>query len=226
MPKRHAFSRNRGFNRPSGISHRMRLRASMEEALEEEDEELSGPAYNVFVEDGLIAVYLSRGIVEAHHYDPLCHLLRQASEDDEVMIYINSEGGDMFGGMSIISAMRDCPAVVKTILGPTAMSMAAMIFLCGDEFEVPDSAYLMLHNFSGGGNEGKGNEILAEMLSSVAWFATVIREICRGFLSDAEIELMLSTGKDFWLQADEIRERLAGLELAHAEMEAEGAVEE
>jgi ATP-dependent protease ClpP protease subunit len=179
------------------------------------------PAFQVFQENGEMAIYLSSPIVEAHAYDELCHLLRRTDEDVSVTMYINSNGGDLYGGMAIIHAMRDCRAPIKTVLQPVAMSMAALIFLAGDEHDVPSTSYLMLHHFRDGAMEGKANEILAELDASIRWFETVVREVCSGFLSEREIRALLA-GKDFWFQAGEMSERLAKLELAQAAAEATG----
>lgn len=172
--------------------------------------ESSYPPYRSFASDGHLDVYLSTGFVEAAAYDDLCHELRQMGETDTVTMYINSEGGDMSGGTALILAMRDCPATIKTVLHPFAMSMATLVFLSGDEFEVPTFGQLMLHHYSGG-LEGKGPELLAEVTATVGWFECFFREICDGFLSELEIHEVLK-GKDLWLQADDILQRLEQLE--------------
>jgi ATP-dependent protease ClpP protease subunit len=129
-------------------------------------------------------------------------------------MYINSSGGDMLGGMALIQAMRDSPATIRTVLHPTAMSVSALIFLSGDEFDVPSFGQLMLHQFAGG-LEGKGHELLAELKSTLVWFEALLREICSGFLTDIELESML-LGRDIWLIGDDILERVARMEMTQA----------
>lgn len=170
--------------------------------------------YRMFESEGHLDVYLSSDIIEPPAYDDLCHALRQMGEDETVSMYINSSGGDMLGGMALIQAMRDCPATVTTVLAPIAMSVSALMFLSGDEFDVPTFGQLMLHQFAGG-LEGKGHELLAELKSTLEWFEALLREICSGFLTDAEMDSMLR-GQDIWLVGDDILQRVARLELAQA----------
>lgn len=196
---------------------RMSTRRSREPLYhrDDEDDDIEPiPPVRVFATPGHLDVYLSSEIVEPVAYDELCHMLRQMGEDETVTIYLNSPGGDLLGGLAIIQAMQDCPATVRTVLHPVAMSVSALIFLSGDEYEVPSFGRLMLHHFTGG-VEGKGNEILAEAQDTDAWFKSFLREICLGFLTETELVELLA-GRDLWMRDDDINMRIARLELTQA----------
>lgn len=66
-------------------------------------------------------------------------------EYDEIVIRINSMGGDMHQGLSIVSEMRASNAFIVTVVEGVAASMAGVIALAGDERRMNDYARIMLH---------------------------------------------------------------------------------
>ena len=153
-----------------------------------------------------ISYYLCGDIVEAQYYTELFYTLRTASDTDLIYLHINSSGGDFNTGLQIINNICSSSAKVITTLEARAFSMAALIFLSGDELIVHDNCQLMFHTYSGG-FFGKGNEQQAEVAAVGKWFEKVISRICSPFLSDSEIKHILR-GSDVWMDSDEIRRRL------------------
>ena len=159
-----------------------------------------------------VAYYLCGEIREPQYYTELFYTLRSASETDLVYIHINSSGGDFNTGLQIINNIFSSNARVVTILEARAYSMAALIFLSGDELIVHDNCQLMFHIYSGI-FAGKGNEQQAEVAAVGNWFEKVMSRLCSPFLTDAEIANILK-GSDVWMDSDEIRRRLLRLQRA------------
>lgn len=159
-----------------------------------------------------VAYYLCGEICEPQYYTELFYTLRSASETDLVYIHLNSSGGDFNTGLQIINNILASNARVVTILEARAYSMAALIFLSGDELIVHDNCQLMFHIYSGIFS-GKGNEQQAEATAIGNWFEKVMTRLCSPFLSDTEISNILR-GSDFWMDSDEIRRRLLRLQRA------------
>lgn len=153
-----------------------------------------------------VSYYLCGEIREPQYYTELFYTLRTASETDLVYLHLNSSGGDFNTGLQIINNVLASNARVVTILEARAYSMAALIFLCGDELIVHDNCQLMFHIYSGI-FAGKGNEQQAEVIAVGSWFEKVMSRLCSPFLSMHEIENILK-GSDVWLDSDEIRRRL------------------
>ena len=153
-----------------------------------------------------ISYYLCGEIQEPQYYTELFYTLRTASETDLIYLHINSPGGDFDTGLQIINNMLASEARVVTVLEARAYSMAAFIFLSGDELVVHDNCQLMFHIYSGS-FAGKGNEQLAEVMALGSWFEKVMTRICSPFLSKVEISRILK-GSDVWMDSDEIRKRL------------------
>lgn len=156
-----------------------------------------------------VSYYICGEILEPQYYTELFNTLRSAGETDLIYLHLNSSGGDFNTGLQIINNILASNARVVTILEARAYSMAAMIFLCGDELIVHDNCQLMFHIYSGI-FAGKGNEQQAEIMAVGSWFEKVMTRLTSPFLTDAEIRSILK-GVDVWMDSDEIRHRLQRL---------------
>ena len=165
-----------------------------------------------------VSYYLCGEILEPQYYTELFYTLRTARDSDLIYLHLNSSGGDFNTGLQIINNIAASSARVITILEARAYSMAALIFLAGDQLIVHDNCQLMFHIYSGY-FAGKGNEQQAEVIAVGNWFAKVMTRICQPFLSPAEIERILA-GSDVWMDSDEITRRLARMQRAQEKAEA------
>jgi len=153
-----------------------------------------------------VSYYLCGELQAPQYYTELFYTLRTAAETDLVYLHINSPGGDFNTGLQIINNMLASEAHVVTVLEARAYSMAAFIFLSGDELIVHDNCQLMFHNYSSS-LIGKGNEQHAQVLAIGKWFEKTMSRVCHPFLSHEEIDNILR-GEDIWMDSDEIRKRL------------------
>lgn len=161
-----------------------------------------------------VSYYLCGEIQEPQFYTELFYTLRTAAETDLIYLHINSPGGDFNTGLQIINNMLASEAHVITVLEARAYSMAAFIFLSGDELIVHDNCQLMFHTYSSS-FAGKGSEQLAEVHALGNWFEKVTTRLCTPFLSAADINHILQ-GSDLWMDSDEIRHRLGRIKRAPA----------
>lgn len=154
-----------------------------------------------------LSYYICGELKEPQYYTELFFTLRTASETDLIYLHLNSPGGDFNTGLQIINNIAASSARVVTILEARAYSMAALIFLSGDELFVHDNCQLMFHTYSGI-FAGKGNEQQAEIAAVGRWFEKVMRRICTPFLTDDEVDRILK-GADYWIDSDDISRRLS-----------------
>lgn len=64
----------------------------------------------------------------------------------EVVVTINSPGGDYFEGLAIYNLLRDHPAKVTVKVVGLAASAASVIAMAGDEVQIARAGFLMIHN--------------------------------------------------------------------------------
>lgn len=67
-------------------------------------------------------------------------------DSPNITVGINSPGGDVFDGTAIYNALKNHPAKITTRIDGIAASMASIIALAGDEIQIADNAYFMIHN--------------------------------------------------------------------------------
>ena len=154
-----------------------------------------------------VSYYICGELKEPQYYTELFYTLRTAGDTDLIYLHLNSPGGDFNTGLQIINNIAASSARVVTILEARAYSMAALIFLSGDELIVHDNCQLMFPTYSGL-FAGKGNEQQAEIAAVGRWFEKVMRRICTPFLTDDEVNLILK-GADYWIDSDDITRRLS-----------------
>lgn len=65
---------------------------------------------------------------------------------DAIELHINSRGGDVFEGITILNALRDHPARITTIVDGVAASIASTIAMAGDEIVMNRGSQMMVHN--------------------------------------------------------------------------------
>ena len=153
-----------------------------------------------------VSYYLCGEILEPQHYTEMFYTLRTATDTDLIYLHLNSSGGDFNTGLQIINNIAASNAHVVTVLEARAYSMAAFIFLSGDDLVVHDNCQLMFHTYSGF-LAGKGNEQQAEAAAVGSWFEKAMARICIPFLTTQEVGRILK-GSDLWMDSDEIGHRL------------------
>lgn len=72
--------------------------------------------------------------------------LEQQSNTEEIILYINSPGGEVISGLAVYDCMRMMKAPIRTICTGTAASMGAILFLAGDNREMLPHTKIMIHD--------------------------------------------------------------------------------
>lgn len=63
-----------------------------------------------------------------------------------IVLNLNSPGGDVFDGIAIFNDLLAHPAKVVVRVNGLAASAASLIAMAGDEIEIAESAFFMIHN--------------------------------------------------------------------------------
>ncbi|MBQ1428026.1 MAG: ATP-dependent Clp protease proteolytic subunit [Kiritimatiellae bacterium] len=129
-----------------------------------------------------------------------------AKQDGNIEININSNGGDVAGGLAIANAIKGYTKGKKTcnVLG-VAASMASVIACAGDELKMGQGAFLMVHNpwtvTMGNAEElRKDADTLDKMRDSILSFYQ-----SKAYGKSAD-DLKALMDAETWLSADEARE--------------------
>ena len=130
--------------------------------------------------------------------------LKDLGDVDSIDLRIHSPGGSVLDGWAIANGIKNHPAHVVARVEGLAASMGSVVLMSADEIEVPQNAYVMIHNVSGGAF-GEADE-----LESMAALMRKLQDDVTDFYANA-------TGKD--------REEVAEMMAAETWMNGEDAVE-
>ncbi|MFT5871118.1 MAG: ATP-dependent Clp protease protease subunit [Clostridium sp.] len=72
--------------------------------------------------------------------------LKALGDIKNLVVRINSGGGDVFAGHAIYAMLKDHPANVVVKIDGLAASAASVIAMAGNEIIIPSSSFLMIHN--------------------------------------------------------------------------------
>lgn len=127
--------------------------------------------------------------------------------DNELVVRINSPGGDVFDGIAILNALRARPGTTTTIVDGLAASAASFIAMGGDEIVMRKYSELMIHDAWGMaiGNASDLRELADQLDRSSDNIAAIYAERAGGTVEEWR-ELMRA---EQWFTADEAVE--AGL---------------
>lgn len=94
--------------------------------------------------------------------------IMQMIEDNNekpIDIYINSYGGSVYDGLALCDLIEDLEVEVRTHAQGKIMSMALLIFACGDKRFAQERASFMAHSLSSG-TEGKVYEQKVDVIEA------------------------------------------------------------
>lgn len=114
----------------------------------------------------------------------------------KIHVRINSVGGSVLDGYSIVSSILNCKVECNTYIDGLAASIAGVIAVAGKKCYMMDYGTLMLHNPSGG-EDKKVLSLVKETL------VTIISN--RTAQSPEDIDKMMS--KETWMNANEAKEK-------------------
>lgn len=150
--------------------------------------------------------YINDAIQEPDPFYEMFETLRGASPEDTICLHINCVGGRMSTTIQIVNAIRTSPATVVACAEGEVSSAAAIIFFACDGYAIADHSFFLIHNGEGG-YIGKPNDCISHMEVMHRGMSNLYRDVFGRFLTEEEIADVME-GKEFYLLADEVKERI------------------
>lgn len=127
-----------------------------------------------------------------------------AVKEDEIVVEINSPGGDVFAGAAIYNMLKASGKQITSKVMGVAASAASLIAMAGDTIEMPKNSFMMVHNPWGFamGNADEMRET-AEVLDKIGSSMLATYQAKTGLPED---QLRALLAKDTWMTADEALE--------------------
>lgn len=127
--------------------------------------------------------------------------LATLTPNDAVALYINSPGGRIDVGVSLIHAIQNSLAPVTAVIEGPSYSMASIIALSCHKLMMFDNTFLMFHNYSTVGY-GKGGELMNSLKHSDTHFNKLMKMVCYPFLTSKELD-KIATDQDIYIYSDD-----------------------
>lgn len=151
-------------------------------------------------------IRLDRELTTSELFQEELATLRMAGPQDTVHILLNGPGGSDSVMKAFLNTMAQSEAHIITEIEGQCCSALTMIFLAGHEFRVSDDSEFMIHTASFGYG-GKENNVRQYVEFNAKANSRLMHKYYQHYLTNEEIEQCIE-GKDFWMDADEIMERL------------------
>lgn len=145
-------------------------------------------------------------IEEYDEYLELIDALREATENDEVHIHINTPGGDLSIVAQILHNIEACNGTVVTHAEGEVSSGGSIIFFKGDQLIVGPYAEFLAHG-PHGGRGGKVQDQVDGAKHTAAYVKELYHDVYGDFYSVTEINRILK-GKEHYETAKEVMSRL------------------
>ena len=150
--------------------------------------------------------YLVGEVKSATEYVQWFEIIRSATENDVIIIHINSPGGSLFTAIQFMRVMKESKANIIASVEGACMSAASVIFLTARHWEISDHSVFMFHNYSTI-SAGKGGEMYDNIVHERKWSERLWRDVYTGFLTEPEIASILDN-KDIWMSSEDVSVRL------------------
>jgi ATP-dependent protease ClpP protease subunit len=154
---------------------------------------------------GTYNIYLFGAIECPTQFIGAIEVMRMATENDTIVIHLQTCGGSLDATDTFIQAMRECEAPIVVRASGGVHSAGTMILLEADHFTLSENFSSLIHNGSTGSG-GKFSDYKSETTFTTKWFERSLRETYEGFLTPSEIDDVIK-GVDIWLDADEWMQR-------------------
>lgn len=163
---------------------------------------------NMAVENGRMKILLYGPIATAEDdaVDSgkiVAELMSLGESYQNIDIHINSMGGDVFAGMAIYNAIKQCKANITMYVDGMAASIAGVIALCGRPLYMSKYARLMIHQVSGSGYGSAAKlRTVADMVEGLQKDIAQMLSARMG-IDPEKVQEQYFDGQDHWISATE-----------------------
>lgn len=154
---------------------------------------------------GTYRIEISGEIEHVDQFSTAIQVLEQAKEDDDVVVYLQTNGGSVDAGEAFIHALRKCAAPIHMVATGGVHSMGTHLLMEADSFELSNGFHALVHCGSNGAY-GTAYEYQAKSAFDADFRVRQFREAYEGMFSEREINDILA-GKDYWLDGPQWCER-------------------
>lgn len=129
--------------------------------------------------------------------------LQQEAPGQEITLFINSPGGEVDSGLAIYDTMRAIGCPIRTVCTGTAASMAAILFLSGDQRDILPHSKVMIHDPLIPGGVGGSALTVDAVARNLMRARQTIADIIARHAGKTMEEVLAKTASDSYFDAQE-----------------------
>lgn len=153
-----------------------------------------------------LSIALDEPIREPKYYRAVAEEITNLGQNDTVQFRVNSPGGRLDGLVVLLNAIENTEADVVCFIEGACHSAASIFALHCPNVIISPYASMMVHHVSYG-TSGKDSDIANMVAHTSAYCKELIVDTYKHFLNDQELQDVLN-GREIWLKANDIKERL------------------
>lgn len=169
------------------------------------DREIIAPRYSTPLSTAH-HIHLSGDIEAPEYYDDVFQVLIEATENDFIHLYINTDGGYAATAIQFIHLISQCSAtVIGHAIGEVASAGSLIFFSCHAHIVYPLSRFTL--HIGSGGQRGKTNDNLAWANADMEHSKMIFKAVYSPFITQKEMGEIVN-GREMILFADDVQKRL------------------
>jgi len=141
------------------------------------------------------------GEIEQKSYEIMEELIKDKKNYDTIKLYINSFGGDVWSGYSIINSLRMLKKKLITVNCGSCLSMAYHIYISGEERIAFRDSIFMIHNGTTVANGA--TQTVKRILQIDDWIGKKLNDdiISSTKINEKKLKTILEKNEDFYFTA-------------------------
>lgn len=151
-------------------------------------------------------IYIHNGLEQPDELISILDVLYSASENDQVIIHLNSGGGSVNSLDTLLSAIEGCPAHIHVNATGCIASAATFILLSADSFELSPYTSLLFHSCTFG-VYGESQDNLEYVQFVHKENERLMRDYYRHLFTEEEIDDIIINKRQKWITAEEFSQR-------------------
>ena len=152
-------------------------------------------------------VHIDEPFVNVKQFENIVTMLEKAGPNDVLEIKLSTPGGALHAILPLVFAMGSTNANVFVHAVSDVASAGTFLLMMADDVFINPYVTVMFHQVSFGAS-GQGNHVGDFVDHVMKSSKKLVRDMYSGFLTETEIEALLS-GKEFWMDKTEFDTRYA-----------------
>jgi len=121
-----------------------------------------------------------------------------------ISLRLNSPGGNVFDGMAIYNALKNHPAKITTEVDGLAASIASIIAMAGEEINIAENAFFMIHNAWALAIGSSGE--MSKMAETLDKIDTQMEKVYAKRTGQDQARIRQMMADETWMNAEEAKE--------------------